>query len=132
VNVPVEGAVEPGISFFEREDQQDTFKLHLPYIWRTPAEVETLFLPLLNRSAQGLEVQSGLVETEWYSNPVNLILRRAAHSVHFREGDDIAHAILISRRQYRPLHHKCEYRRCLNASVQLLSSDPSVQGSRRA
>jgi len=97
VHVPVAGAVEPGISFFGRSDQQDTFKLHLPYIWRTPAEIDTLFLPLLNRSARGLEVQCGLVETQWYSNPVNLILRKAAHSVHFRAGDEIAHALLVSR-----------------------------------
>ena len=89
--------VEPGISFFDREDQQDLFKLHLPYIWRTPADVDILFLPLLNRSAQGLEVQSGLVETEWYSNSVNLILRKPAHPVHFREGEEIAQAIPISR-----------------------------------
>jgi len=94
--------VEPGISFFDREDQQGLFKLHLPYVWRTPPEVDTLFLPLLNRSAQGLEVQSGLVETDWYSNPVNMILRKAANPVHFREGEDIAHAILISRQQRNP------------------------------
>jgi hypothetical protein len=100
--IPAEGNfLEPGISFFDREDQQDLFKLHLPYIWRTPPDVDILFLPLLNRApAQGLEVQSGLIETEWYSNPVNLILRKPAHAVHFHEGDDIAHALPISR------HHR--------------------------
>jgi hypothetical protein len=25
---------EPGLSFFDRKDQQNLFKLHLPYIWR--------------------------------------------------------------------------------------------------
>ena len=54
-------ALEPGISFFYREDQGDLFKLHLPYILRTPAEVDTLFLPAINRSAPGFTVLSGLV-----------------------------------------------------------------------
>jgi hypothetical protein len=93
---------QPGISFFDREDQQDLFKLHLPYIWRTPENIDTLFLPLLNRSAQGLEVQSGLVETDWYANPVNLILRKPATPVHYRQGEDLAHAVLISRHLRRP------------------------------
>src|SRR6185295_12134716 len=26
---------EPGLSFFDRPDQQDLFKVHLPYVWRT-------------------------------------------------------------------------------------------------
>src|SRR6185369_9033950 len=69
---------EPGISFFDRQDQQDFFKLHLPYVWRTPPDVDTLFGPLLNRAACALEVQSGLVETDWYANPVNMILRKSA------------------------------------------------------
>ena len=87
---------EPGLSFFDREDQQDLFKLHLPYIWRTPESVDTLFMPLLNRPAQ-FEVQSGLVETDWYTSPVNLILRRSAGSVHFLAGDLVAQAILVPR-----------------------------------
>jgi hypothetical protein len=94
--------LEPGVSFFDREDQQDLFKLHLPYIWRTAPEIDTLFLPLLNRAAQGLEVQCGLVETEWYSNPVNLILRKPARAVHFHEGDLIAHAVLVRRDLRKP------------------------------
>jgi hypothetical protein len=93
---------EPGVSFFDRPDQQDLFKLHLPYIWRTPEAVDTLFLPLLNRSAQGLEVQSGLVETDWYTSPVNLILRKPPGSTHLRAGDPVAHAILIARSLRRP------------------------------
>ena len=105
--IPVHGsraytAQEPGLSFFDRQDQQDLFKLHLPYIWRTPEAIDTLFLPLLNRSAQGLEVQCGLVETDWYTSPVNLILRKPAGSVHFRGGDFVAHAILIPRSTRRP------------------------------
>ncbi|MEO8372650.1 MAG: DUF6065 family protein [Candidatus Solibacter sp.] len=94
--------LEPGISFFDRADQQDLFKLHLPYVWRTPAEVDTLFLPLLNRASHGLEVQSGLVETDWYPTPVNMIIRKPGHAFHLREGDDVAQAILISRAQRNP------------------------------
>jgi hypothetical protein len=97
-DVPVEGAMlEPGLSFFDREDQQDLFKLHLPYIWRTQPGIDILFLPLLNRPSHGLEVQSGLVETDWYTNPVNLIVRRAAHPVHIESGTLIAQAIPIAR-----------------------------------
>lgn len=94
--------LEPGISFFDREDQQHLFKLHLPYVWRTPRDVDTLFLPLLNKTAPGVEVQSGLVETDWYANPVNMILRQAAAPVHFRAGEEIAQAISISRQQRHP------------------------------
>jgi len=50
---------EPGISFFDREDQHDVFKLHLPYIWRTPESIDTLFLPLLNRPGNRPEALSG-------------------------------------------------------------------------
>lgn len=105
--IPVDGSAtvrEPGVSFFDRQDQQDLFKLHLPYIWRTPESVDTLFLPLLNRSAQGLDVQSGLVETDWYASPVNLVLRKppGSSSVHFGAGDVVAHAILIPRHLRRP------------------------------
>ena len=98
--VPVDGSpaiVEPGLSFFDRPDQQHLFKLHLPYIWRTPETVDMLFLPLLNRSAKGLEIQCGLVETDWYPSPVNLILAKPPGPVHFLVGEPIAHAILISR-----------------------------------
>ena len=104
LDLPSGGPVlEPGVSFFDREDQQDLFKLHLPYIWRTPPEIDTLFLPLVNRdAAQGLAVQSGLVETDWYSNPVNLILRKPANAVHIKDGDDVAQAILIARALRNP------------------------------
>ena len=90
-------ALEPGISFFDREDQQDLFKLHLPYLWRTKADVDTLFTSLLNRDARGLEVQSGLVETDWYIDPVNMILRKPTNPVHLSAGQEIAQAILIAR-----------------------------------
>jgi hypothetical protein len=105
--IPVDGrrpvaVPEPGLSFFDRPDQQDLFKLHLPYIWRTPESVDTLFLPLLNRSANGLDVQSGLVETDWYASPVNLVLGKPKGSIHVRPGDLVAHAILVARELRRP------------------------------
>lgn len=96
--------VQPGLSFFDREDQRDLFKIHLPYIWRTPPEVDTLFLPAINRSAQGLTILTGLVETDWYANPVNMICRKppAGSSLHVAAGDHIAQAIFVSRSQRRP------------------------------
>jgi hypothetical protein len=93
--------LEPGISFFERPDQQHLFKLHLPYVWRTQEAFDTLFLPLLNRSAKGLEIQSGLVETDWYPSPVNLIIAKPPGSVHILKGELLAHAIVVPRRLRR-------------------------------
>ena len=104
--------VEAGISFFDRPDQQHLFKLHLPYVWRTEAEVDTLFLPLINRAGKGAEVQCGLVETDWYASSVNLILAKPAGPLHIRMGDPVAHAVLIPRHLRRagitvaPLHSR--------------------------
>jgi hypothetical protein len=96
--------VQPGLSFFDREDQRDLFKVHLPYIWHTPPEVDTLFLPGINRPTQELTVLTGLVETDWYANPVNMICRKppAGKSIHVATGDIIAQAIFVSRSQRRP------------------------------
>jgi hypothetical protein len=88
---------EPGISFFDRDDQGDLMKLHLPYIWRTPEAVDTLFLPLLNRPALGLDVKCGLVETDWYASPVNLVLGLPPGAVHVQIGDPVAQALLVPR-----------------------------------
>jgi hypothetical protein len=93
---------EPGLSFFDRDDQLDLFKLHLPYVWRTPELVDTLFGPLVNRSVHGLEAQSGLVETDWYASPVNLVFRQPPASVHVERGDVVSQAILIPRQLRRP------------------------------
>ena len=93
---------EPGLSFFNRDDQLDLFKLHLPYIWRTPELVDTLFGPLVNRSLHGLEAQSGLVETDWYASPVNLVFRRPPASVHVQRGEVVSQAILVPRQLRRP------------------------------
>src|SRR5215813_9482120 len=68
------GVHEPGLSFFDRDDQTHLVKLHLPYVWRTPDSVDTLFLPLLNRRGPALDIHCGLVETDWYASPVNLVL----------------------------------------------------------
>jgi len=42
------------------------------------------------------------VETDWYVNPVNLILRKPTTPVHYLQGEDIAHAVLIPRHLRRP------------------------------
>ena len=96
--------VLPGISFFDREDQRDLFKIHLPYIWRTPPDVDTLFLPGINRPNQALEVLIGLVETDWYAHPVNMVIRRppVGDSLHIAAGETIAQAVFIARSQRRP------------------------------
>jgi hypothetical protein len=97
--------VEPGLSFFDRDDQRGLFKVHLPYIWRTPPGIDCLFLPTLNRA--GLIVLAGLVETDWYASPVNLVVHRPplGHSVHVETGDPIAQAIFIERSHRRPALH---------------------------
>ncbi len=102
--VPTPGASvqEPGISFFHRDDQQDLFKLHLPYIWRTPDSIDTLFIPLMNRDSRGLHILSGLVETDWYTSPVNLVIRKPDGDLHLNAGDPVAQAIFIPRDARRP------------------------------
>lgn len=99
---PASGVQEPGLSFFDRDDQPNLIKLHLPYIWRTPDGVDTLFLPLLNRAAPGLQVQCGLVETDWYASPVNLVLDLPSGPVHVGIGDPVAQAIFVPRSWRRP------------------------------
>jgi Family of unknown function (DUF6065) len=96
--------VQPGLSFFDRDDQLELFKIHLPYMWLTPPDVDILFLPTINRSTQGLTVLSGLVETDWYASPVNLVVRKPAgdQSVHMAVGDPIAQAIFVARSNRRP------------------------------
>ncbi len=95
---------EPGISFFDREDQLDLFKLHLPYIWRTPPEMDTLFLSVINRPTLPLTVLSGLVETDWYANPVNLVMRKPpdTYAIHVAVGDPVAQALFVQRSDRRP------------------------------
>jgi hypothetical protein len=92
---------EPGLSFFDRDDQRNLLKLHLPYVWRTPASIDTLFLPALNRSAP-FEVKCGLVETDWYNSPVNLALGILPGPVHVQIGDPVAQAIFVPRSLRQP------------------------------
>jgi hypothetical protein len=96
--------VLPGLSFFDRNDQEDVFKIHLPYIWRTPPEVDTLFLSAINRPNHSLEILIGLVETDWYAHPVNMVCRKppAGESLHIVAGETLAQAIFISRSHRRP------------------------------
>jgi hypothetical protein len=96
--------LEPGISFFDREDQLDLFRLHLPYIWRCPPDVDTLFLPAINRPWPGFTVLSGVVETDWYASPVHLIMRKppGKQSFHVAAQGPIAQAIFVMRSQRRP------------------------------
>jgi hypothetical protein len=97
--------VSPGLSFFDREDQGDLFKIHLPYIWRTPSEIDTLFVPGINRPANGLTILSGLVETDWYASPVNLVARKPPdkQSIHVAVGESIAQVIFVPRGYRRPV-----------------------------
>jgi len=95
----------PGLSFFDRPDQQDLVKLHLPYIFRTTAETDALIMPPINRPRQdGLFVLSGLVETDWYSDAVNLALRLPAGraAAHVKAGEPIAQLLLLPRAARHP------------------------------
>lgn len=95
----------PGLSFFDREDQQDMVKLHLPYVWRTDPGVNLLFTEPINRPRRdGLRVMAGLVECDWYEDAVNLVLHLPAAPcvVHVRGGDILAQTVPISRMLRQP------------------------------
>jgi len=95
----------PALSFFDRPDKQRLVKVHLPYSWRTAAEYETLFVEAVNRPrADGLRVLAGLVETAWYTNPVNLVVQLppSPAPVHVEAGSQLAQAILVPRASRRP------------------------------
>ena len=95
----------PGLSFFDRPDQQEMVKVHLPYLWLTPDGIDLLFTPPINRPrADGLFLLSGLVETSWYRNPVNLVLTLppAPAAVHVAAGEVLAQALAVSSPLRRP------------------------------
>jgi hypothetical protein len=96
--------VQPGLSFFDRPDQGDLVKVHLPYILRTTEEVDALFLPPLNRGGGGFAALSGLVESDWYANPVNLVLRcpPAGQAAHVARGEPLAQLLFLPRAFRRP------------------------------
>ena len=97
--------VQPGLSFFERADQAGLFKLHLPWVLRTPPRVDSVFSAPINRSAgrgAPLQVLTGLVETDWYAHPVNLVLRKpAAGSLRVQAGDIVAQVHFVHREARR-------------------------------
>jgi hypothetical protein len=99
---PAEGRPQqPGISFMDRPDQAVFFKLHLPWLLRTPAGVDSLFGPPLNRPSP-LDLLPGLVETDWYAHPVNLVVRRPAQgALHVQRGQLIAQVHFVAREQRR-------------------------------
>ncbi|WP_298463866.1 DUF6065 family protein [uncultured Erythrobacter sp.] len=88
----------PGLSFFEMSDQQQQVKLHLPYILRTDEGMALLFVPPINRSrTDGLQLLSGLVETAWYADAVNMVftLPPIDQPVHVQTGEPLAQAIPV-------------------------------------
>ena len=90
-------SVQPGISFFDRPDQQSLFKIHLPYLLRTPRAVDSLFTAANNRDIS-LTVLAGLVETDWYAHPVNLVIRKPKLGVlDIAAGDIVAQVVFIPR-----------------------------------
>ena len=92
---------QPGISFMDRPDQAAFFKLHLPWVLRTPEGVDSHFGAPINRPAP-LDLLTALVETDWYAHPVNLVVRRPAQgNLHIRRGDTIAQVFCIERASRR-------------------------------
>ena len=92
---------QPGISFMDRPDQALFFKLHLPWVLRTPQGVDSHFGPPINRPAP-LDLLTALVETDWYAHPVNLVVRRPAQgSLHIRRGDTVAQVFFVDRNARR-------------------------------
>lgn len=88
----------PGLSFFDRADQQSMIKIHLPYGWRSADGVDLLFTPPVNRPREdGFTVLSGLVEAAWYHNPVNLVgmIPPFPLQVHISKGEPIAQVIPV-------------------------------------
>lgn len=93
--------LQPGISFMDRPDQADHFKLHLPWVLKTPPSTDTLFTRPLNRPAP-LALLDGLVETDWYAHPVNLVVNKpGAGALHVRRGDVIAQLLFVDREARR-------------------------------
>jgi hypothetical protein len=89
--------VQPGLSFFDRPDQQAMFKIHLPFVLRTPAGMNSLFTAAINRESP-LVIAAGLVDTDWYAHPVNLVARKPAHGdLHVAAGDVIAQVVFVPR-----------------------------------
>ena len=116
----------PGLSFFERADQQGQVKLHLPYMLRTEEGIATLFVPPVNRPREdGLRLLSGLVETAWYADAVNMVfeLPSIEQPVHVDAGEPVAQAIPVSSEVVRtqaefPESHRRQVRDALDAMAE--------------
>lgn len=88
----------PGVSFFDRPDQQGLLKIHLPYSWRTPAGLAILVGDPINRPHdRGLRVVAGLIETAWYANPINVVveLPPSPAAIHVHAGETLAQAVVV-------------------------------------
>ena len=67
-------------------------------------EIDALYTPPINRPAAGLHLVSGLVQTDWYANPVNLVLRKPpdGSSLHVQAGDPLAQVVFLPRGSQSP------------------------------
>jgi len=116
----------PGLSFFERSDQQQQVKVHLPYLLRTDGGMALLFVPPINRPrTDGLQLLSGLVETAWYADAVNMVftLPPIDQPVHVQTGEPLAQAIPVPTAATRtkadyPESHRKQVRVTLDAMAQ--------------
>ena len=90
-------AIHAGLSVFDRDDQAGLFKLNLPYVLRTPEGVDSLFMTPVNRAAP-LQILMGLVETDWYASPVNLVAHLPTGSpLHVAAGDVVGQVVFMHR-----------------------------------
>ena len=109
----------PGLGFFERRDQSSLVRIHLPYLWRTAPGVSLLFGPPINAEPPPLRVFSGVVETDWFGDAVELVAELPRTPVHVRRGQPLAQVV--------PL------RRDAPASLQVVSwDDPQGEAIRNA
>jgi hypothetical protein len=130
-----EASFSPGLIFFDRPDQIDLVKLHLPYLCHTDPGVDTLFIPPVNRPCP-FQVLSGRVETDWYASPINLILRPhpAVDAVHVAKGDVLAQMVFVARSLRRPAvsvladHTRLsrDMKQSMNEWLRLLAADRSA------
>ena len=91
----------PGLSFFDREDQQDHVKVHLPYVLAHTGRCFTANdgIGQPARRDDGLVAVTGLVETDWYPGMINLVFKLPPwpKTVHVSAGEIIAQIIPITR-----------------------------------
>ncbi len=118
----VGNAPTPGLSFFDRSDQQSMVKIHLPYGWKSEEGTDLLFVPPLNRPrGDGFSILSGLVEASWYHNPVNLVgvIPSVSAPIHLAAGEPLAQVILVGSEMRNVAvdtieSHRRDHRECLD------------------